>query len=156
MNMQISGLSASNTFSATDVLAIEVNVNGTNKTYKMTGATLATALASIGSYLTTADVVNDLTNNDSTKVASQAEAYALNEAIAQSMAIPFSYQATPGTNSFNEGGTGAVLTITAPNGTAIGYLVIRPQNYVDSSSRPVAMELYKPDWSATVWRVFRD
>ena len=60
--MQISGLSASNTFSATDVLAIEVNVNGTNKTYKMTGATLAAALASIGSYLKTTDVVNNLTS----------------------------------------------------------------------------------------------
>ena len=60
--MQISELSASNTFSATDVLAIEVNVNGVEKTYKLTGATLATALASIGSYLTTADVVNNLTS----------------------------------------------------------------------------------------------
>jgi hypothetical protein len=56
--MQISGLSASNNFSATDVLAIEVNVNGVEKTYKLTGATLAAALASIGSYLTTADVAN--------------------------------------------------------------------------------------------------
>ena len=56
--MQISGLSASNTFSATDVLAIEVNVNGVEKTYKLTGATLAAALASIGSYLKTTDVTN--------------------------------------------------------------------------------------------------
>lgn len=66
--MQISGLSASNTFSATDVLAIEVNVNGINKTYKLTGATLAAALASIGSYLKTIDVVNNLTSTDPTKV----------------------------------------------------------------------------------------
>lgn len=60
--MQISGLSASNTFSATDVLAIEVNVNGVEKTYKLTGATLAAALASIGSYLKTTNVVNNLTS----------------------------------------------------------------------------------------------
>ena len=64
--MQISGLSASNTFSATDVLAIEVNVNGVEKTYKLTGATLATALAAIGSYLKTADVVNNLTSTATT------------------------------------------------------------------------------------------
>jgi hypothetical protein len=80
--MQISGLSASNTFSATDVLAIEVNVNGVQKTYKLTGATLATALASIGSYLKTTDVVNNLTSNDPTKVAGQQEVYELNENLA--------------------------------------------------------------------------
>lgn len=70
--MQISGLSASNSFSATDVLAIEVNVNGTNKTYKLTGATLATALASIGSYLKTTDVVNNLTSTSTDKPLSAA------------------------------------------------------------------------------------
>lgn len=103
-----------------------------------------------------ADIVNNLTINDSTKVASQAEAYALNEAVALSMAIPYSYQTTPGADPFSADGTGVILTIKAPNGTDIGYLVIRPQNYVDSSSRPVAMELYKPDWSGVAWRVYRD
>ena len=77
--MQISGLSASNTFSATDVLAIEVNVNGTNKTYKLTGATLATALASIGSYLKATDVVNNLTSTDPTKVLAAPQGKALAE-----------------------------------------------------------------------------
>ena len=77
--MQISGLSASNTFSATDVLAIEVNVNGTNKTYKLTGATLAAALASIGSYLKTTDVVNNLTSTDPTKALAAPQGKALND-----------------------------------------------------------------------------
>ena len=79
--MQISGLSASNTFSATDVLAIEVNVNGTNKTYKMTGATLATALASIGSYLKTTDVVNNLTSTATDKPLSANMGKELNDKI---------------------------------------------------------------------------
>ena len=64
--MQISGLNASGSFSATDILAIEVNVNGVEKTYKLTGATLAAALASIGSYLKTTDVVNNLTSTSTT------------------------------------------------------------------------------------------
>ena len=59
--MQISGLSAASTFGSTDVLAIEVG--GT--TYKLTGATLATALKSIGSYLTTSAVANNVTTTDS-------------------------------------------------------------------------------------------
>lgn len=95
--MQISGLSASNTFSATDVLAIEVNVNGTNKTYKMTGATLATALASIGSYLTTADVVNDLTSTATDKPLSANMGKTLKDLIAQSSAIIDRMQGTGST-----------------------------------------------------------
>lgn len=79
--MQISGLSASNTFSATDVLAIEVNVNGVEKTYKLTGATLATALASIGAYLKTTDVVNNLTSTNTDKPLSAAQGKALNSKI---------------------------------------------------------------------------
>ena len=79
--MQISGLSASNTFSATDVLAIEVNVNGTNKTYKLTGATLATALASIGSYLKATDVVNNLTITSTDKPLSANMGKTLNDKI---------------------------------------------------------------------------
>ena len=87
--MQISGLSASNTFSATDVLAIEINVNGVEKTYKLTGATLAAALASIGSYLKTTDVVNNLTSTDPTKVLAAPQGKALKDLIEQSTAIPF-------------------------------------------------------------------
>lgn len=80
--MQISGLSASNSFSATDVLAIEVNVNGVEKTYKLTGATLAAALASIGSYLKTTDVVNKLTSTSTTQPLSAAQGKALNDKLA--------------------------------------------------------------------------
>ena len=80
--MQISGLTASNTFSATDVLAIEVNENGTNKTYKLTGATLATALASIGSYLKTTDVVDNLTSTVTDQPLSAAQGKALNDNLA--------------------------------------------------------------------------
>lgn len=101
--MQISGLSASNTFSATDVLAIEVSVNGVQKTYKLTGATLAAALASIGSYLTTADVVNSLTSTSTTaplsanmgkelndKITSIVHLFAISETTSASGKIAFS------------------------------------------------------------------
>lgn len=46
--MQISGLPSSSSFSASDVLAIEIN----GVTYKLTGSTLASALASLGAYAT--------------------------------------------------------------------------------------------------------
>ena len=55
--MQISGLSAASTFGSTDVLAIEVG----GVTYKLTGATLAAALKSIGSYLDSGAVANNVT-----------------------------------------------------------------------------------------------
>lgn len=47
--MQISQLPASNSFSSSDVIAIEIN----GVTYKLTGATLAAALKTIGSYAKT-------------------------------------------------------------------------------------------------------
>lgn len=59
--MQISGLSAASTFGSTDVLAIEVG----GATYKLTGATLAAALESIGGYLTTDAVANNVTTTSS-------------------------------------------------------------------------------------------
>ena len=46
--MQISELPASNSFSGSDVIALEIN----GVTYKLTGATLATALQTLGSYAT--------------------------------------------------------------------------------------------------------
>jgi hypothetical protein len=55
--MQISNLPASNSFSSTDVLPIEIN----GVTYKVTGATLAAALHTLGNYLTTENVANNLT-----------------------------------------------------------------------------------------------
>ena len=51
--MRITNLPASSTFASNDVLAIEIN----GKTYKLTGATLATAIESIGSFVTNSDVV---------------------------------------------------------------------------------------------------
>lgn len=56
--MQISQLVASNAFSATDVLAIEIN----NVTYKLTGATLASALQSIGLYSTESELSDSYDN----------------------------------------------------------------------------------------------
>ena len=55
--MQISNLPASNSFSSTDVLPIEIN----GVTYKVTGATLAAALQTLGNYLTPDNVANNLT-----------------------------------------------------------------------------------------------
>ena len=45
--MQISQLPASNSFSSSDVIAVEIN----DVTYKLTGATLATALKTLGNYV---------------------------------------------------------------------------------------------------------
>ena len=116
--MQISGLSASNTFSATDVLAIEVNVNGVNKTYKMTGATLATALASIGSYLKTTDVVNNLTSTSTTAPLSANMGKTLEEHIQQSTAKYIQHY------NVNESNT---LTIEVPTAYArANYIVLTP------------------------------
>ena len=50
--MQISGLPASNSFQSSDVIAIEIS----GVTYKLTGATLATALKTIGSYAGVSDL----------------------------------------------------------------------------------------------------
>ena len=75
--MQISGLQASNSFSSSDVLAIEIN----GVTYKLTGATLAAAVASIGSYLVTGDIANNLTTTASGKVLDARQGKALNDAI---------------------------------------------------------------------------
>lgn len=55
--MQISGLAASNTFTESDVLAIEVN----GVTYKLTGAVLAASVAAIAHCLDLNDIANNLT-----------------------------------------------------------------------------------------------
>lgn len=55
--MQITGLPASSAFGSSDVLAIEIN----GVTYKITGATLAAALGSMGDYVTAQDIANNLT-----------------------------------------------------------------------------------------------
>lgn len=55
--MQIGQLPASSSFSSTDVLPIEIN----GVTYKVTGATLAAALQTLGNYLTPDNVANNLT-----------------------------------------------------------------------------------------------
>jgi hypothetical protein len=51
-DIQISGLPTSNTFADTDVIAIEVD----GVTYKVTGAVLAAALRTIGSFVSSADL----------------------------------------------------------------------------------------------------
>ena len=65
--MKISELPASNSFSSSDVIAIEIS----GVTYKLTGSTLATALATLGSYAkkdnTSANaLINTLTTGNST------------------------------------------------------------------------------------------
>ena len=56
--MRITNLPTSSSFASNDVLAIEVN----GVTYKLTGATLAAAVKSIGNYVTTDDVVTTTTD----------------------------------------------------------------------------------------------
>ena len=129
--MQISGLSASNTFSATDVLAIEVNENGTNKTYKLTGATLATALASIGSYLKTTDVVDNLTSTATDKPLSAAQGKALNDNIAK-----YTSNANGEAWQFASGLMICVKTVTQPvSWSAWGSLY--ESEFIDYGSFPI-------------------
>lgn len=56
--MRITNLPTSSSFASNDVLAIEVN----GVTYKLTGATLAAAVKSIGDYVTSDDVVTTTTD----------------------------------------------------------------------------------------------
>ena len=63
--LQISGLPASDSFGNSDVIAIEIS----GVTYKLTGATLAAAIKTLGSLLSTSDIVNDFTSTDATKIA---------------------------------------------------------------------------------------
>lgn len=67
--MRITNLPASSNFSANDVLAIEIS----GVTYKLTGATLAEAIKSIGDYVTTSDVATTtadglMTSSDKVKL----------------------------------------------------------------------------------------
>lgn len=75
--MQISGLPVSTAFGAADVLAIEIN----GITYKITGATLAAALQSMGDYVTAQDIVNNLTTTDEGYVLDARQGKALLDAI---------------------------------------------------------------------------
>lgn len=59
----------------------------------------------------------------------------------------------PQPNPFDEGGSGYVGVIKY-HGTILGYLSIRPKNFV-SGTKPVAMELYDASWHL-VWQVLRD
>ena len=81
--MQISELLVSNSFGASDVLAIEIN----GVTYKLTGATLAAALDSIGNYISTSDVVNNLSSTSTTAPLSAAQGKALNDALGGIVAV---------------------------------------------------------------------
>lgn len=75
--MQISNLPASNSFSSTDVLPIEIN----GVTYKVTGATLAAALQTFGGYLTTENVANNLTTTAAGSVLDARQGKMLNDKI---------------------------------------------------------------------------
>lgn len=74
--MQINDLPTSYTFASDDVIAIEIN----DVTYKLTGATLASALKAIGYYLVSGDIVNNLTSTATNKPLSAAQGKALNDA----------------------------------------------------------------------------
>ena len=75
--MQISGLPVSTAFGAADVLAIEIN----GVTYKITGATLAAALQSMGDYVTAQDIVNNLTTTNEGYVLDARQGKALLDAL---------------------------------------------------------------------------
>ena len=75
--MQISNLPASNSFSSTDVLPIEIN----GVTYKVTGATLAAALQTLGNYLTPDNVANNLTTTAAGSVLDARQGKVLNDKI---------------------------------------------------------------------------
>ena len=81
--MQISELLVSNSFGASDVLAIEIN----GVTYKLTGATLAAALKAIGALLAASDVVNNLSGTATDKPLSAAQGKALNDALGALVAV---------------------------------------------------------------------
>jgi len=70
--------------------------------------------------------------------------------------VVFEPQTAPSTsNPFGDDGTGYILKIKY-NGVNLGYFVIRPKNYVDSStSRKVALELFDSSWSK-IWDVVRE
>jgi hypothetical protein len=82
--MQISNLPASNSFSSTDVLPIEIN----GVTYKVTGATLAAALQTLGNYLTTENVANNLTTTAAGSVLDARQGKVLNKAITNQILKP--------------------------------------------------------------------
>jgi hypothetical protein len=75
--MQITGLPASSAFGASDVLAIEIN----GVTYKITGATLAAALQSMGDYVVAQDIANNLTTTDEGYVLDARQGKALLDAL---------------------------------------------------------------------------
>ena len=75
--MQISNLPASNSFSSTDVLPIEIN----GVTYKVTGAILAAALQALGNYLTPDNVANNLTTTAAGSVLDARQGKVLNDKI---------------------------------------------------------------------------
>ena len=75
--MQINNLPASNSFSSTDVLPIEIN----GVTYKVTGATLAAALQTLGNYLTPDNVANNLTTTAAGSVLDARQGKVLNDKI---------------------------------------------------------------------------
>ena len=70
--------------------------------------------------------------------------------------VVFEPQNAPDTsNPFGDDGSGYILKIKY-NDVILGYLVIRPKNYVQSgTSSKIALELYDASWSK-IWNVVRD
>lgn len=109
--MQITGLPASSAFGSSDVLAIEIN----GVTYKITGATLAAALQSMGDYLTAQDIANNLTTTDEGYVLDARQGKALLDAIE---ALGATVEALGDPVEVAHGGTG---TGTAPTPGGVIY-----------------------------------
>lgn len=81
--MQINELPTSYTFASDDIIVIEIN----NVTYKLTGATLASALKAVGNYLVTGDVANNLTTEAAGKVLDARQGKVLNDSIATKQGV---------------------------------------------------------------------
>jgi len=109
--MQISGLPVSTAFGASDVLAIEIN----GVTYKITGATLAAALQSMGDYVTARDIANNLITTDEGYVLDARQGKALLDALE---ALGATVEALGDPVEIAHGGTG---TATPPTRGGVIY-----------------------------------
>ena len=65
------------------------------------------------------------------------------------------FKSQPPTNSpFAEGDIGYILNVVYSN-KLLGYLAIRPKNFISGSNKKNALELYDTNWSL-VWRIAYD
>lgn len=68
--------------------------------------------------------------------------------------LNFVITGTPDSSPFAESASGVTFAIKL-GGTTLGYLTIRPKNYLGAQNKPIAMELYDASWGL-VWLVLRD